>query len=150
MGLGFAVGIIGIGAAIYFFMQGNDRSNPVEKAGIENPSVPSRQAVSNPQQKYIEVVGLRLISENKKPVARFVVVNHSNAEIDDLEANVTLWASTAKSEEDSFGSFSFKLASLGPNASKELTQPLTTRLKMYELPDWQNATAQIRITSSAP
>ena len=75
------------------------------------------------------------------------MVNHSSGEIPDLEADVTLWASTSRSDEDSVGSFSFKLNGLGPNDSKELTEPLKTKLKMYELPDWQNATAEIQITS---
>jgi hypothetical protein len=147
MGLGFALVFLAIGGAIYFGMQRLSRTNPAEKAGLENPSNASRQKVSNPLQKYIEVVGLRLLNENKKPAAKFVVVNHSNTEINDLAANVTLWASTSRSEEDSIGSFSFRIASLGPNESKELTQPLKTKLKMYELPDWQNATADIQITS---
>ena len=97
----------------------------------------------------MEVVGIRMVTQDKKPAARFVVVNHSTAEIANLAANVTLWASTSRSEEDSVGSFSFNLGSLGPNAGKELTEPLKTRLKAYELPDWQNVTAEIQITSPA-
>jgi len=69
------------------------------------------------------------------------------AEITDLAADVTLWASTSKSEEDPVGTFSFKIASIGPNESKDLTEPLKTKLKMYEMPDWQNATTDIQITA---
>ena len=36
-----------------------------------------------------------------------------------------------------------------PGDSHELTQPLKTKLKIYELPDWQNATADVQITSPA-
>jgi len=147
MSLGVALALLIVGGGAYYLMQ--RPSNPAEKAGLENPSNASRQKVSNPLQKYVEVVGLRIVTENKKPVAKFVVVNHSGAEIDDLAANVTLWASTSRSEEDSVGSFSFKIASIGPNDSKDLTQPLKTKLKMYELPDWQNTTAEIQITSPA-
>ena len=75
---------------------------------------------------------------------------HSSTEIADLAANVTLWASTSRSEEDSVGSFSFKVGNLGPNSSQDLTEPLKTKFKMYELPDWQNTTAEIEITSPAP
>ena len=147
MTVGVAVILLLIGGGVWYYMQRG--SNPAEKAGLQNPSVPSRQKVSNPLQKYVEVVGLRMFSENKKPVARFVVVNHSAAEITDLAANVTLWASTSRSEEDSVGSFSFKVPSIGANDSKDLTEPLKTKLKMYELPDWQNTTAEIEITSPA-
>ena len=43
-----------------------------------------------------------------------------------------------------------KVSGLGANSSKELTEPLKTKLKLYELPDWQNATAEIQITSPQP
>jgi hypothetical protein len=150
MGIAFALAFIGIFAAVYFGIQRFGRTNPVEKAGLENPANPSQQKVTNPLQKYVEVGGIRLLTENKKPVAKFVVINHSSAEIPDLAANVTLWASTSRSEEDSVGSFSFKLRNLSASGSQELTEPLKTKLKPYELPDWQNATAEVQITSPQP
>jgi hypothetical protein len=48
------------------------------------------------------------------------------------------------------GSFSFKVSGLGAGASKDVTEPLKTKLKAYELPDWQNVTAELQITSPAP
>ncbi len=150
MGVAFALAFLGILAGVYYFFQRSGRPNTAEKAGLENPATPSQQKVTNPLQKYVEVVGIRMVTENKKPVAKFVVVNHSAAEIADLAANVTLWASTSRSEEDSVGSFAFKVSGLGANSSKELTEPLKTKLKLYELPDWQNATAEIQITSPQP
>lgn len=149
MTVGFAVGLLLVGGGIYYAMQHYGASNPTEKAGVENPANPSRQKVTNPLQKYVEVVGLRIVTENKRPVVKFVVVSHSAAEIDDLAADVTLLASTSKSEEDPVGTFSFKLSAIGPNESKDMTQPLKTKFKMYELPDWQNTTADIQITSPA-
>lgn len=93
---------------------------------------------------------MRMITDDKKPVAKFVVVNHSGTEIDNLAANVTLRASTSRSDEDPVGTFSFKVPELGPNESKDMTEPLKTKFKMYELPDWQKTTAEIEITSPAP
>src|SRR4051812_23107253 len=147
MGLLFALAFMALFAAVYYGIQRFGRTNPSEKAGLENPANPSHEKVANPMQKFVEVVGIRLIADNKKPAARFVVVNHSNSDITDLSANVTLWASTSRSEEDSIGTFSFKVRELGPNGSQELTAPLKTKLKMYELPDWQNSTAEIQITT---
>ncbi len=146
---GSALAFLVLIAGVYWAVQHFGSSTPGEKAGLENPANASKQKVSNPLQKYVEVAGIRILSENKKPVVKFFVVNHSSAEIPDLQANVTLWASTSRSEEDSVGSFSFKLNNLGPGDSHELTQPLKTKLKMYELPDWQNATADVQITSPA-
>jgi hypothetical protein len=147
--IGFAVVLLLVGGGIYYFFLRTPGESSAAKAGLENPANASQQKVTNPLQKYVEVVGMRLINEDKKPVAKFVVVNHSSAEIDGLEADVRLWASTSRSEEDSVGSFSFKLPEIGPNSSKDLTEPLKTKLKIYELPDWQNTTAEIEITSPA-
>lgn len=147
MVVGFAVAFLLLGGGLYYYVERSGNNNPAEKAGLQNPSVASKQKVSNPLQKYVEVVGIRMMTENKRPVAKFIVINHSGTEIDNLAANVTLWASTSRSEEDSVGSFNFKVDSIGPDDSKELTEPLKTKLKMYELPDWQNATAEVQITS---
>jgi hypothetical protein len=148
--VGFAAALLLLGGGIYYFFLRTPGGSSAEKAGLENPSNASQQKVSNPLQKYVEVVGVRMITEDKKPIAKFVVVNHSATEIDGLSANVTLWASTSRSEEDSVGSFSFKLPEIGANDSVDLKAPLKTKKLMYELPDWQNTTAEIQITSPAP
>ena len=147
-----AVILIGFGGGVYYYLghSGAAGTAATEKpAGSAATAAAARQKVANPLQKYVEIVGLRMLTENKQPVARFLVVSHSAADITGLEANATIWASTSRSEEDSVGSFSFKLPKLGANDSKELTAPLKTKLKMYELPDWQNATAEIQITAPA-
>jgi hypothetical protein len=148
--VGFAAALLLLGGSIYYFFLRAPGGTSAEKAGLENPSNASHQKVSNPLQKYVEVVGVRMLTEDKKPVAKFVVVNHSATEIDGLSANVTLWASTSRSEEDSVGSFSFKLPEIGANSSMDLKAPLKTKKLMYELPDWQNTTAEIEITSPTP
>jgi hypothetical protein len=79
--------------------------------------------------------------------ARFVVINHSDADLADLAGTVNIWGRTAKAEEEAAGTFSFKIASLKPNESTEAVAPLTTKLKPYELPDWQNLSAKVQITS---
>jgi len=146
MVVGIAVGFLLVGGAVYYWLE-HSGSTSAEKPVVESAAAASKQNVTNPLQKYVEVVGLRTITDKNKPVAKFIVVNHSGSEIDGLEANVTMGASTSRSDEDSIGSFSFKIASLGPNESKELTEPLKTKLKMYELPDWQKATVDVQITS---
>jgi hypothetical protein len=121
-----------------------------DKAAAASPANAPQQNVTNQYQKFVEVVGVRMVTQDKKAVAKFVVVNHSGTEIDNLAANVTLRASTSRSDEDPVGTFSFKVPEIGPNESKDLTEPLKTKLKMYELPDWQKTTAEIEITSPAP
>ncbi len=145
-GLGFIV-LIGL---IFFVYQHSGKS-AADSAGGAKAAAVAGNKTANPLQKYIEVVGIRLVDDVKhRPEARFIVVNHSNAELNDLTANVTLWASTGGtkgSDEDPVGTFSFKIDSIGGNESKEITAPLNTKLKIYELPDWQNATAEVQLTT---
>jgi hypothetical protein len=98
-------------------------------------------------QKYIEVTGIRFVEDAKKnPEARCVIINHSGADISGLAGSVNIWGRTARSEEEAAGNFAFQIPSLGPYESKELTAPLNTKLKLYELPDWQNISAEVEIT----
>jgi hypothetical protein len=137
-----------IGAGIYYGYQKFGKSGP---SGPPPAAAATKPKATNPIQKYIEVVGIRLTTDaKKKPVAKFLIVNHASTEVANLGANVTLWASTSRSEEDSVGSFVFHLDRIGPYESKEVSAPFSTKLKIYELPDWQNATAEVQITSPQP
>jgi hypothetical protein len=137
-----------LGAGVYYGYQHIGKSSP---SGPEPAAAATKPKATNPIQKYIEVVGIRLTTDaKKKPVAKFLIVNHASTEVANLGANVILWASTSRSEEDSVGSFKFHVDSIGPYESKEVSAPFTTKLKIYELPDWQNATAEVQITSPQP
>jgi len=143
----FAFAFVGVGAGVYwavqYFRGGTQAASaPAETVPAKTPAKP------NPLQKYVEVSGLRFVETPKHETeARFVVVNHSGADITDLAGTVNIWGRTAKSEEEAAGTFSFKMASLKPYESKEAVAPLTTKLKPYELPDWQNVSAEVQITS---
>jgi hypothetical protein len=147
MAILFAFAFVGVGAGVYFAVQyfrGGTQaaSTPVETVTAKN------QLKQNPLQKYVEVSGIRFVETPRHETeARFVVVNHSGADIADLAGTVNIWGRTAKSEEEAAGSFSFKMPSLKPYESKEAVAPLSTKLKPYELPDWQNLSAEVQITS---
>lgn len=148
MAILFAFAFVGIGAGIYWtvnYFKGRSATPP---ATVESPAAKPGAAV-NPLQKYIEVSGVRFVADpNKKTtiLAKFVLVNHSDADLAGLAGNVTVWGRTQKSEEDAVGTFAFT-TNLAPAESKELTAPLNTKLKVYELPDWQNVTTDIQITA---
>jgi len=134
----FAFAFIGLGGGAYWvvhYFTGNRAS-----ATSTSDAVPAKATgKEHAMQKYIEVSGIRFVESPKKETeARFVIVNHSGADITDLGGTVNVWGRTNRSEEEAAGTFSFKLPSLGPNESKEATAPLKTKLKVYELPDWQN------------
>jgi hypothetical protein len=143
----FFFAIAGIGLGIYYGITYSSRS-AATSTGLDPAANVARTKTTSPLQKYVEVVGIRLMLDSKKKVeARFVVVNHSANELDDLSGTVTLWASTSRSEEDSVGTFTFKIGSLGSYESKEMSAPLNSKLKIYELPDWQNATPEVQFTT---
>jgi hypothetical protein len=147
----FAFGIGGVVGGIYWFLQtgkAQTGTGPAPTAAVESPAA-KPGAKPNPLQKYIEVSGVRFVQDAKKKTqVRFVLINHSEADINGLAGNVTIWGRTRKSEEDAEGTFSFT-TNLGPFESKEMTVPLTSKLKIYELPDWQNVAADVQITAPA-
>jgi hypothetical protein len=129
--------------------RGSAGNGPAPIATVESPAA-KPGAKTNPLQKYIEVAGVRFVSDpkNQAPMVKFLLINHSPADINGLAGNVTMWGRTQKSEEDAQGSFSFS-ATIGPYESKELTAPLNTKRKIYELADWQNITTDVQITGPA-
>jgi hypothetical protein len=115
---------------------------------VESPAA-KPGAATNPWQKFVEVSGVRFVEDPKhkdRILAKFLLTNHSSAGVSGLAGNVTVWASTKKSDEDAQGTFSF-ITNLDAYEFKEVTSPLTTKLKVYELPDWQNMTTDLQITA---
>jgi hypothetical protein len=151
MSILFSLLFVGLGAGVYWAIQHFKESSPVSASGttgtaLENPGAKTA-ARPSPYQKYVEVTGVRLFQNSKKQVeARFLIVNHSEGEMADLSGTVEIRGRAGK-EEEPVGSFTFKSGSIGPNESKELTAKVDTKLKVYELPDWQNIDARVRITA---
>jgi len=140
----FAFAFLGLGAGVYWAV-GYFRNRNQPTATVESPAA-KPGTVANPYQKYIEVSGVRFDLDPKKKIqVKYVLTNHSGADILGLAGNVTIWGRTQKSEEDAQGSLTFN-TNLGPYESKELTVPLDTKRKIYELADWQNITTDVQIT----
>jgi hypothetical protein len=134
------VGVLVVLGLVYYLTSSHGSSSAKDAA---------KQQTTNPLQKYVEVVGIRIVGEKSGEAVKFLVVNHGSTELDDLTANVTLWASTQRSEEDSVGTFTFHVDSLGPEGSKELSAPLKTEKGPADMPeDWRNVTADVQIAST--
>jgi hypothetical protein len=147
-----ALAVGGVLIGVIWLASGNRGSagnGPAPIATVESPAA-KPGAKTNPLQKYIEVAGVRFVTDAKKKttMAKFVLINHSPADINGLAGNVTIWGRTQKSEEDAQGTFSFS-TTLAPFESKELSVPLNTKRKIYELADWQNITTDVQITAPA-
>ncbi len=147
----FAVLFGGLVFGVYYLVQNSHKTaaSTEDTAGaVETPAATVAGSTNNPLLKQVEVAGLRLTQNKaKKTEIRFLLVNHSGGDIQDLAGNISLRARTSKQDEEPIGVCSFKLASLGPYESKDMAAVLNTKLKVYELPDWQNLQAQLKITS---
>ena len=93
---------------------------------------------NNPSAKYLELVGFRIKEKGSgKLEITFGVVNHSEADLGDLTLNVDLRTTTEKAGDAPICSFQAKVPALGPEEMKEVTASVPTKLRVYELPDWQ-------------
>ncbi|MEO8029101.1 MAG: hypothetical protein ABI823_21650 [Bryobacteraceae bacterium] len=102
----------------------------------------------HPLAKYIELVGFRLAEPQAgKLRIKLGVVNHSEADLGNLEMKVTLVAVTAKEGDEPIGTFDLKVSGVGPEEYKEVVVPIKTKLRVYELPDWQFLRAEFEILS---
>lgn len=114
---------------------------PSPSVALETPG-PATAAASG-ELRDVELTGLRLTEDaQRKAFVRFVVVNHSGLGLGRLAATVHLKA-VARQAQEPVGTFSFE-TTLGPYEAKDLQVPLETKLRVYELPDWQFLRAELQ------
>jgi hypothetical protein len=134
------------------------------QAGCSSPPPPARPAKAgapestvtafagkHPLAKYLELSGYRIAEQGAgKLRVKFVVVNHSEADMGELTLKVRLVTTGAKPEDPPVTEFEAKVPSLGPQEVKDVTATAATKLRIYELPDWQFIRAEVEITAPAP
>jgi hypothetical protein len=127
----------------------NDSKQAKKTGPIEPTSaIPIKK---HPLAKYVELVGFRLSEAGGgKLKIKFVVVNHSEADIGDLGVKVRLTTSSAKPDDPPIAEFEAKVPSLGPEEIQDVTASAPSKLRVYELPDWQFIKAEFEITSPQP
>jgi hypothetical protein len=103
---------------------------------------------NSPLAKFIEVTGFRVVTSssdpNKKAEVQYLIVNHSDADISDANVFITLHGS--KPGQAPVCRFSFKIPSLGPYESKEMSSPIEKSPRFLSLPDWQDLRADVQIS----
>jgi hypothetical protein len=103
---------------------------------------------SNPVAKYLELAGFRLDEKAPGTVQiRFALINHSDADLGDVTLQVNLRATTARSSDPALFSFPVTVKGVGPGDVKDVSVTAPTKLRIYELPDWQFLQADFKITS---
>jgi hypothetical protein len=149
MSILFAAGFVALGSGVYWLINHNkgDSTSAATSSGTTAAGDADANAKPNPLEKFVEVTGVRLYQNSKKQVeAKFLIVNHSDAEMTDLGGTVAIRARTMKEGEEPVGTFKFLIKSLGANDAKEATAPVDTKLKVYELPDWQLVESRVHLT----
>lgn len=148
MSLLFALAFIGVGLGAFWAVNYFRERGAPERPALALQDPAAQKGKPHPLQRYIEVTGVRFLQDAKRRTeVRFVLVNHSPDIISDLGGTVTIWGRTQKSDEEAVGSFAFKLPSIGAWEAKEMTAQVNTTLRAYELPDWQNVTAEVQLTA---
>jgi hypothetical protein len=114
-------------------------------------AVASVVSSKHPLGKYLELAGFRVSEMGAgKLTVKFAVINHSNADIGDLTLHVKLLTTAAGPQDPPVTEFDAKVAGLGPLEVKDASGTAITKLRVYEMPDWQFIKADAEITSPAP
>ena len=149
-----AMALIIVGGATYYFFFPSARASRQESGAaaaspFEAPSESKSAAAPSPAAaalaKHLEVTGLRILEEKKQSLIRFVVVNHSTANMAGLKGNLTLHATQPGSKP--IAVIPFTIDAIGPLESREITAALKTSLRAYEMPDWQFLKADLELTA---
>jgi len=130
-------------------------SSPAPQGNGKPASAPqattTKMTGNNPLGKYLELGGYRLGEGGSgKLSVKFAVVNHSEADIGDLAMHVKLTTTADKPGDPPFVEFDAKVPGLGPKEVKDVSATAETKLKVYEIPDWQFIRAEVEIMSPAP
>jgi ABC-type glycerol-3-phosphate transport system substrate-binding protein len=121
------------------------------KQGTVEVTGPATTSSKHPLAKYIELAGFRLAESKPGQLeVKFVAINHSEADLGDLELTIRLQTTAAKPGDPPIAEFMAKVPSLGPLEIHDVSAKVTTKLRIYELPDWQFMRADFDITSPAP
>ncbi len=136
-----AVVVVGIVAgAVWLRKRGSESAESA--AATKTESAAPAAAGSHRFAKYIEIGGFRMTEEKQKPVVKMVVINHSAGDLGEVKLRITVSATDGKE----LGTTEV-VASLGPLAVQDVTAPLKSKLRAYELPDWQFIRATFDIIS---
>jgi hypothetical protein len=112
---------------------------------------PASTNSKHPLAKFIELSGFRLSeSGGNKLKIKFTAVNHSTADLEELGVHVRLITSVGKPGDEPVAEFDAKIPALGPAEDHDVTATTATKLRLYEMPDWQFLRADFDITSPAP
>ena len=133
-------GFAALGYGIVHFM--GSRSAAAEPAAVEAVQPSGAPSVLS---KYVEVVGFRIVEANQKVQLKFVIVNHAAGEIAPFELDLQVRTKNQKSGDTPLFTIKTPVSGVLPFEAKDMTIPVKTSLRAYEIPDWQFLTANFQI-----
>ena len=140
--LGVAAVFVILGGLFYSWMSRRDAARGEAESSKSVKSEEKGSAKKGTLSRYLEATGVRVVEEAKKPVLRVTLVNHSAAEMVGIEGTIVV---SSTSGNEPVATLDFKVASLAPYEAKEITGPLKTKLRAYEMPDWQFLKAALEL-----
>ena len=133
------VALIGYGVILFTRSQNGVAA---ETAAVTETARPSGDP--SPVAKFVEVVGFRIVESKQQVQLKFIIVNHSAGEIAPFDLELQVRAKNAKADEALF-TVKTPVSGMLPYEAKDMTIPVKTSLRAYELPDWQFITATFQI-----
>jgi hypothetical protein len=125
-------------------------STEVKQTSSTSPGAATSTS-KNPLAKYIELAGFRISESGAgKMKIRFAAINHSDADLGDLTVKIRLLTNVSKPGDEPITEFQAKIPSVGPEETKDVEASATTKLRLYELPDWQFLRYDFDIISPTP
>jgi hypothetical protein len=94
-------------------------------------------------RKYLEITGIRVTEEGRKPQIKFAVVSHAAAELTDIDVKVRVFTQEGDGAGRTFTEIGVKIPALEPYEVRDVTETFATQLRAYEFPDWQYLRAEI-------
>ena len=144
VGVAAVVGLI-IASAVWWKQRSSTEVAPAATAATE-PGTPAAATNAHPLAKLIELSGFRLAEDkSQKASVKMLIINHSTADTGQLELSVTLKAATAKAGDPPLATFDVRVPAIEPLGTREVSSPIKTTLRAYELPDWQFIRAEFQI-----
>lgn len=134
------VGVAALGYGVLHFMTGRNGA-AAETVAVETEKVTGTSALG----KYVEVVGFRMMEQKQKVQLKFVIVNHSAGEIAPFDLLLEVHTKNQKAGESPLFTVKTPVSGVLPFEAKDMTIPVKTSLRAYEIPDWQFLTATFDI-----
>ncbi|MBL8233179.1 MAG: hypothetical protein JNL98_32065 [Bryobacterales bacterium] len=146
-----ALVLIGGGAAGLYFYKGGGSSRVTDASEEQptkmmTPEEVAKNGKANPYAKYLEITGIRIVETPKKQLeVKVAVVNHSLADLPDLTLNIRLRSTKAAPGDSPIAAFNVTVPAMSPMETRDVKTVTSTRLRAYELPDWQFLTADFTV-----